>query len=137
MNSQRVALIISLLFLSACAMPAGTFKEKDLAWTKITIPLNYQAVYGKINNGFMSCGNKFVKRFIYPDINEAKFVTYLQDAYGRKTNFFFGRTVIKAIDENSSFVSIGVNKTYDWRNSGKSRKIIERWANGILSHSCP
>ena len=137
MNSQRVALIISLLFLSACAMPAGDFKEKDLAWTKITIPLNYQTVYRRINNGFISCGNHFVYSNIYSDINEAKFVIYLQDPYGRKTNFFFGRTVIKAIDENSSFVSIGVNKTYDWRNSGKSRKIIAIWANGILSHSCP
>jgi hypothetical protein len=132
---KLIPIILSLLILSSCATPAGKFKESDMAWTKMNLPLNYQAVYRNLNDGFRTCGpSYFPVGNLYTDINEGHFDIYLSDMFGGSSEWVYGRVSIKDIDGDSSAISIGVNNAYDnplFGKKGGGREMISQWAQGI------
>jgi len=136
MNKLAFAtILVSLLFLSSCATPVGQFKESDMAWTKMNVKLNYQAVYRNLKEGFRKCGpTYFVDGNLYADINEGHFDIYLTTAFGGRTSWVYGIINIKHIDKDTSAVSIGVNNTFDnplFGKKGGGREMISQWAKGI------
>lgn len=133
MNKLTFAtILVSLLFLSSCATQ---FKESDMAWTKMNIKLNYQAVYRNLKEGFRKCGSGyFVDCNLYGDINEGHFYINLKSGFGSRSPLVYGIINIKHIDKDTSAVSIGVNKTFDnplFGKKGGGRERISQWAKGI------
>jgi len=71
--------------------------------------------------------------FLYTDIKTGQFDLYLPDAFGGKSPWVSSIISIKSITEESSSVTISVNKIYDkpvFGPEGRIRKQLEAWSRG-------
>ncbi len=136
MSKIRIIMILILFsILPSCSKPIGQLTENDMGWTRAEMPMNYQAVYRNVNEGFRRCGSGLIAEGnLYTDIQEGHFDLYLATLMGGKAPGALGVINIKEIDSNHAKISIGIVNVFDnpiFGKKGKGRERFFNWANGI------
>ena len=124
---SKMILVAAALVLNGCATPAGRLSDADFAWSRETIPANYQAVYRNIVAGFRGCQEGVPDGNLFTDIETAHFDVYAPGVFGERTPVVWG--VIDIVPAaGGAEIKTGVRPWFDA--GGRRGRMWLAWARG-------
>ena len=133
--------VIGLFLLAGCAVPADLLTDEDLNMATSELPMNYQAVYKNIEDGFRQCRPWFIPdEALHTDTGEGRIDVYGRNVFNVKTRWVYAIIHVKQIAPDRTRVSVGINKHYDdpayEERGGGARRYIQ-WASRVYDCSPP
>lgn len=125
--TKLAALLIPVILLSGCAAtPVGKIPESDFVWQEKNTVTEYQKVYRNLVNGFKTCTHSAIEPIIYTDTKEAHIDVYIRNVYS-PTKFVLGVINVKALNDSSTNVRVGVQSIYDKPVFGEEGVKRKKW----------